>query len=309
MTLSDRPAPLDCLIVGAGPAGLTAAIYLGRFHRRALVLHDGDARAAWIPTSRNHPGFPGGVRGPDLLDRMTRQAEACGAVVRRERVAALHKTGDLFEATTGAGAILARHVILATGVKDVQPPLPGVFDAVQRGLVRVCPICDAYEVTGKAVGVIGRGEHGAKEALFLRTYTDLVTLIHVGVPGELTAAHRAALRWHAIDVVDTPVESVALEKERIEALAFHGVNRRFDSVYSALGMTPQSGLATQAGAALSGDGRLLVDDHQRTSVEGLYAAGDVVRGLNQISIAQAEGAQSAVDVHNRLRRAEGLTLE
>lgn len=299
---------LDCLIVGAGPGGLTAAIYLGRFHRRARVLHDGDARAGWIPTSHNHPGFPEGVHGPDLLALMTEQARRYGAEVRRARVTALRKTGDVFEAETEVGIERARHVILATGVRDVQPPLPGVFDAVQRGLVRVCPICDAYEVTGKSVGILGRGEHGAREALFLRSYTELVTLVHVGAPEELTAEHRAVLRSHAIDVIDSPADSVAVEKDRIEALCFAGVNRRFDSVYSALGMEPRAELAVQAGAALSDDGRLLVDDHQRTSVDGLYAAGDVVKGLNQISVAQAEAAQAAVDVHNRLRRAEGLVL-
>jgi thioredoxin reductase (NADPH) len=308
MTIADDADPLDCLIVGAGPGGLTAAIYLGRFHRRALVLHDGDARAGWIPTSHNHPGFPDGVHGVDLLALMTDQAERYGADVRRARVTGLSRTDGLFAVETDHGAFRARHVILATGVKDVQPPLPGVFNAVQRGLVRVCPICDGYEVTGKSVGIIGRGPHGAREALFLRSYTDLVTLVHVGDPDELTAAHRAALRAHAIDVVDTPAESVAVEKDRIEALCFQGVNRRFDSVYSALGMEPRSELAVQAGAQLSEDGRLVVDDHQMTSVDGLYAAGDVVRGLNQISIAQGEGAQAAVDVHNRLRRAEGLTL-
>lgn len=308
MTSPDDADVLDCLIVGAGPGGLTAAIYLGRFHRRAVVLHDGDARAGWIPTSHNHPGFPEGVHGPDLLALMTEQAERYGADVRRERVTGLAKADGLFEAETETGTLRARYVILATGVRDVQPPLPGVFDAVQRGLVRVCPICDGYEVTGKSVGIIGRGEHGAREALFLRTYTDLVTLIHVGDPNELSAEHRAALRARTIDVVDAPPESVAVEKNRIEALCFQGVNRRFDSVYSALGMEPRSELAVQAGARLSDDGRLVVDDHQMTSVEGLYAAGDVVRGLNQISIAQGEGAQAAVDVHNRLRRAEGLTL-
>lgn len=301
---------LDCLVVGAGPGGLTAAIYLGRFHRRALVLHDGDARAGWIPTSRNHPGFPDGVHGEELLGLMTVQAEKYGAGVRRARVERIARADGLFEAETEAGVVRARYVILATGVRDVHPPLPDVFDAVKRGLIRVCPICDAYEATCKAVGILGRGEHGAREALFLRTYSEQVTLVHLGDPDELTTEHRAFLRQRGIAVIDTPIETVTLDAKSgcIEALSFAGVTRRFDTIYSALGMAPRSELAVSAGAELDADGRLIVDDHQRTTVGGLYAAGDVVRGLNQISIAQGEGAQAAVDVHNALRRVEGLTL-
>lgn len=304
------PDDWDCVIVGAGPGGLTAAIYLGRFHRRVLVLHDGDARAGWIPTSHNHPAFPDGVGGEELLARMAAQAALYGGEVRRGRVERLSVEAGGFVLDGEAGAVRAKHVVLATGVRDVTPPLPGVFDAVKRGLIRVCPICDAYEVTGKAVGILGRGEHGAREALFLKSYTDQITLIHVGEPEELSAEHRAFLLERGIDVLESAHEDVVLDRRSgcIEAVTAGGVTRRFDSVYSALGMEPRAELAVQAGAARSEDGRLIVDEHQRTSVDGLYAAGDVVKGLNQISVAQAEAAQAAVDIHNRLRKAEGLVL-
>jgi len=295
--------PLDCLIVGAGPAGLTAAIYLARFRRRFLVLHDGDPRAAWIPRSHNFPTYPEGITGEGLLERMTSQAERHGADIRRALVDELRLEDGLFVADGEAGRVRARTVLLATGVKDADPALPGVFDAVKRGLIRICPICDAYEATDKAIGVIGNGEKGAREALFLKTYSDQVTLVHVGEPSNLPESERRRLSEADIAVIDTPIDEVVLEKDRIAAFGFAGVKRSFDTVYSALGSAPRAQLAVQAGARTAEDGRLEVDDHQRTSVPGLYAAGDLVKGLNQIAVAMAEAAIATTDIHNRLRGA------
>lgn len=292
---------LDCIVVGAGPAGLTAAIYLGRFRRRVLVIESGDSRAAWIPRSHNHPGFPGGVRGPTLLSRMRRQAEQYGAEIMRGRVESLAARDGGFHLVAEGKALRARTVILATGVRDNAPSIPGLEDGVARGLVRICPICDGYEVIGQRVGVIGLDDHCAREAVFLRTYSDDVAFIHIG-DGSLPPATAQALRQAGVEVIESAVRSVTIERRRITAFDFGAdAPRAFDVVYSALGIKPRNRLALQAGAAHEAEGRLIVDEHQRTSVPGLYAAGDVVRGLNQISTAQGEGAIAATDVHNRLR--------
>lgn len=294
-------APLDCVIVGAGPAGLTAAIYLARFRRRFRVIESGESRAAWIPRSHNHPGFPDGVRGKTLLDRMRRQAERYGAEIVRGRVEALKKSRAGFRLTGEAGDVEARTVILATGVQDVTPAIPGLEDAVARGLVRICPICDGYEVTGQRVGVLGCDDHCAREAVFLRNWSDDVTFVNLG-DDPLPAATAQMLMKAGVKVAESAVRGVTIEKRRITAFDFEaGEPLAFDAVYSALGVTPRTRLAVQAGAKLDAGGRLLVDDHQRTSVAGLYAAGDVVRGLNQISTAEGEGAIAATDVHNSLR--------
>lgn len=293
---------LDCVVVGAGPAGLTAAIYLARFRRDFRVIESGESRAAWIPRTRNHPGFPNGVRGRTLLARMRRQAEAYGADIRRGRVEALRPLGDGFEVTADGETIRTRTVILASGVSDNAPAVPGLERGVEKGLVRICPICDGYEVMGRSVGVIGQGGHCAREALFLRTWSDDVTFIRVGgepLPGGL----RAELAAGGVKLIESAVQAVEIEKRMITALDFgEGRRRGFDVVYSALGVTPRAGLAVQAGAGLDESGRLVVNHHQETSVTGLYAAGDVVRGLNQISTAEGEGAIAATHVHNRLPR-------
>jgi thioredoxin reductase (NADPH) len=296
-----KPDTLDCVVVGAGPAGLTAAIYLARFRRRFRVIESGESRAAWIPRSHNHPGFPDGVRGPTLLSRMRRQAERYGAEIVRGRVESLMPVRGGFRLVHEGETVRARTVILATGVQDNAPPIPGLEDAVARGLVRICPICDGYEVIGQQVGVIGLDDHCAREATFLRTYSDDVAFIHVG-EGPLPKATAQALRKAGVEVIESTVRGVTIERRRITAFDFGaGGPRAFDVVYSALGITPRNRLAIQAGADREPEGRLIVDEHQQTSVPGLYAAGDVVRGLNQISTAQGEGAIAATHVHNSLR--------
>lgn len=292
----------DALVVGAGPAGLTAAIYLARFRRRVLVLHDGEPRAAWIPKTRNLPGWPDGIAGEGLLQLMTEQALRYGAELRSQRVDDVRYASGRFEIDGAAAPML----LLATGVEDNEPPLPGVEQAVKRGLIRICPICDGFEVTGKDIGVLACGDKGAREAAFLKTYTDRVTLIHTGAPEDLSDESRRYLTLMEVGLIETPAESVTVEADQVLAFGWGGEVRRFDSIYSALGVTPRCGIAVSLGAELAEDGRLVVGDHQRTSVPGLYAAGDVVRGLNQLTVAMAEAALAAVHIHNSLREAEGL---
>ena len=292
----------DAVVIGAGPAGLTAAIYLGRFRRRFLVIDGGDPRAGWIPVSHNAPGFPDGIPGVELLARMRAQAMRYGARFLEGQAERIEPTRDGFIVRVGEAALRASTVLLASGVKDNEPKLGDLFDAVQRQLIRICPICDGYETIGQSVGVIGSSEKGAREAMFMRTWSDAVSLIHVGEPATLPDDCRLALAEAGVDVVETHINAVRIEADRIAAFDFEdGVVRQFDVVYSALGTTPRSLLAEDIGARVDEAGSLIVNHHQMTTVEGLYAAGDLVRGLNQITVAEAEAAIAATAIHNRLR--------
>src|SRR3982751_2499026 len=206
----DEPI-LGCLIVGGGPAGLTAAIYLARFHLRILVVDGGKSRASWIPCTHNVPGFPDGIEGGELLRRMREQACRFGAKNECEFVTKLERdegTG-LFTATWGSGCRKARTVLLATGVSNRRPPMDEALhdDALARGLVRYCPICDGYEVTDKKVGVIGSDSHGVAEAVFLRSYTAAVTLIAPDKAMGLKPEDQKKLKDAGIDCVDGPTQA------------------------------------------------------------------------------------------------------
>jgi thioredoxin reductase (NADPH) len=293
---------LDCVVIGGGPAGLTAAVYLARFRRRVLVIDSGDSRAAWIPRSRNLPGFPEGIEGVVLLERLRDQARRYGADLRPGRAQALTRSDDgVFSLDIDGEALSARSALLATGVLENQPRLPHVVEAVKRGLIRICPICDGFEAIDKRIGVLGNSDHAAAEALFLRTYTAHLTLMLVGETDTLSAQTRLKLADAGICVTHAPIDSVGIEADRLTALCTaDGETHRFDAVYSAFGTTPQSALAKGLGARIDDSGRLYTGDHQETSVDGLYAAGDLVRGLNQISVASGEAAIAATAIHNRL---------
>jgi thioredoxin reductase (NADPH) len=298
----DEPI-LDCLIVGGGPAGLTAAIYLARFHLDILVVDGGKSRASWIPCTRNHAGFPDGINGEELLQRMRDQACKYGAKVETEFVTKLERDGDsgLFTATWGSGCATARAVLIATGVTNRRPPMDEDLhdEALARGLVRYCPICDGYEVTDKRVGVIGSDSRGVAEAVFIRSYTADVTLIAPDKALRLGSEDQEKLKAAGIECVDGPAQAVAITGECIVVDTAEG-HYTFDSIYPALGSDTHIQLAEMVGADLSKDGCIKVDSHQRTSVRGLYAGGDVVIGLDQISHAMGEGGVAATTIMNDL---------
>ena len=304
--------PLDCLIVGGGPAGLTAAIYLARFHLDILVVDGGKSRASWIPCSRNHAGFPDGIEGKDLLRRMREQACKYGAKIKSEQVTKLERDEEtgLFTSTWGSGKAVARTVLLATGVTNRRPPMDEDLheEALSRGLIRYCPICDGYEVTDKKVGVIGSDSHGVAEALFIRGYTADVTLIAPDKALNVGAEDARKLRAASIETIDGPAQAVAITGDCIVVETAEGTFS-FDSVYPALGSDTHTQLGEMVGARLAEDGCFLCDDHQRTSVPGLYAAGDVVHGLDQISHAMGEGGVAATTIRNDLARHSPLLRE
>ncbi len=297
--------PLDCLIVGGGPAGLTAAIYLARFHLDILLVDAGKSRAGMIPCTHNHAGFPDGISGKELLERMRAQAQKYGAKIVTDRVTKVEQdeSSGLLTGTWGSGTERAKTVLLATGVTNRRPPMDEDLhdDALARGLIRYCPICDGYEVTDKKVGVIGSDSHGVAEAVFLRGYTADVTLIAPHSALKLKAEDQEKLKMAKIDCVDGPAQAVAALDKCIVVDTAEG-HYTFDSVYPALGSDTHTQLADMLGARLNEQGCIGVDAHQRTSVEGVYAAGDVVVGLDQISHAMGEGGVAATTIRNDLAK-------
>ena len=298
----------DCIIVGAGPAGLTAAIYLARYYLTIRMFDCGTSRASWIPTSHNHAGFPDGINGEELLERMREQAAKYGALREPRRVTELRRDGEHFTVCCDDEEYRARTVLLATGVVNNRPE--GIDDqlhdeALSRGLIRYCPVCDGYEVTDKRVAVIGTSDHGTAEAQFIRTYTADLTLVSPQGDHDLSEQCSRTLDDAEITRVAGPCGGYAIENGQ---LAFDTAEGRmaFDSVYPALGSVIRSGLAVSAGAKVSEDGCIVVDDHLETSVPGLFAAGDVVIGLDQISHAMGQAGVAATTIRNHLAERKPL---
>lgn len=292
-------APLDCLVVGAGPAGLTAATYLARYRRDLVVVDGGASRARWIPVSRNCPGFPHGIEGVALLEELREQAARHDVEIVRGTVTALARgEGGGFVARLEGRELHARTVVLATGIVDVLPPMEGIEDAIRDGTVRLCAICDGYETDGKRTAVYGPAARAASHARFLRSLCVEVTAA-LPLGERLDAAACADLESDRIAVLDG-VTNLARAGPGIEATTADGRRERFDALYPVLGSKSQSRLAVALGADCDENGELKVDAKLRSSVPGLYAIGDVVSAINQISVAFGHAAIAATAVHNAL---------
>ena len=298
-----EPGVLDCLIVGAGPAGLTAATYLVRFLRRIAVVDAGQSRARWIPESHNCPGFPFGVAGPALLRKLREQAEGYGARVTQARIVSLQRAGDGFVASDADGRRWqARNIVLASGVVDRMPSIEGdgLEAAIADGALRLCAVCDGYEASDERLAVLAPVDVAIRHAVFLRTFSRRVDAIPAQA-GEASAECAELARAAAVAV--RPVARRVRHDGHGCVVAFDdGSQDRYDSVYPVLGGIAQSQLAAQLGAQLDDNRELIVDDRQQTSIPGLYAIGDVVSALNQISVAVGHAAIAATAIHNSLPR-------
>ena len=295
---------VDCLVVGAGPAGLTAGLYLRRFLRDVVIVDAGRSRAKQIPESNNYPGFPQGINGEALLARLRDQLAQARGGVSSGTVESLRAREGGFEADVGGERLAARTVVLATGVCNLEPALEGI-DAVRRdGLLRQCPICDAYEFAGKRMVVIGGDRHCVREATFLRHYTDDLTVLGTAPEARLSAQQRGELE--RIGIASDDAYAVAVTECDDKGIALRlsdSTVRRFDVLYSAMGTQPQSQLARQVGARLDEQGNVVVDAHCETNVSGLFAIGDIVSALDQLAVAAGHAAIAATAIHNRLRNA------
>jgi thioredoxin reductase (NADPH) len=294
--------PLDAVVIGGGPGGLTGALYLARFRRRVLVIDSGNSRAANIPCSHNYPGFPRGVAGTALLHSMRQQVGRHEVPVRSGHVDSIQRSDGVFTLEgTPFGECRARTVLLATGAADVWPDLPAAAEALRDGVLRFCPVCDGYEASDRSVGVLTNGSAGVHEALYLRHFTPKVTVFLCADDVVLTADELRSLRDAGVAVAEAPPSAFSRTDGGVTVT--HGDKRSTCSaVYSSFGLNVRSRLALTIGAACDASGYLVVDEHHRTSVEGLYAVGDVAKGLNQISVATGGAAIAASAMHLALRQ-------
>lgn len=288
---------VDALIVGAGPGGLMAAIYLARFKRKVVIIDANASRAALIPESHNLPAFTHGISGVELLARMKAQVAALGVQLVEGTVDTLSGETGSFVASVRGTNIWASKVVLATGIVDRHPPMKDWVSAVAQSLLRYCPICDGFEACGKRIGVVGPLDHAIGKARFLRGFTADVVLIPID---DLQEGSMVAKTDEA--EVQTTAALARLEKRdrQIVARLVDGSSAEFDAIYAAMGSEVRSELSLALGADHTAEGFLKVDQKQQSTISGLYGVGDVVSDLHQISVAFGHAAVAACHIHNEL---------
>lgn len=291
----------DTLIVGGGPAGLTAALYLARFRRHVFIADNRKSRAALIPQSNNYPGFANGISGPDLLARLRAQCEDFGAFTASERITHIQKNEDGFTARLENGVVVeALSVVMATGIVDRKPALPHMPEFIYEGAIRFCPICDGYEAMNKKIGVLGLINNIVKKALFLRAYSSDISLLPLDATITLTEDQTQNLQEAGIALPRESIADLIGAGEKISVLWRSGGETVFDVIYPVMGAEVRTELAIALGARCNEDGYLHTNDQLQTSVLSLYAVGDVTTDLHQISVATGQAAIAACAIHNSL---------
>lgn len=300
------PDVFDTLIIGGGPGGLTAAIYLRRFTRNVALVDKGNSRLGWIPVSHNYPGFPDGINGQRLLEQLRLQLGNYGGHVIPGEITGLRVEDGLFVGDCcGPDGDLTRlranTVLLATGVADAGMPVERWEEAVAAGAVRLCPVCDGYDVIDRRIAVATSEVNPVGHALFMRSFSSDVLLFQRADSSAVDADERRRLEAANVRHITSPLAGVTLTDDLRPVLHTRdGEDYVCDVFYPMLGESARSALAAALGADTAECDKLVVDDHCRTSVPGLFAIGDVTRGLNQIAVATGQAAIAATAIHNML---------
>lgn len=282
------------LIIGGGPAGLSAAIYTARAGIQATVTYKDGGALEKTDKIENYFGFADVISGPELLARGRAQAERLGAQLVQTEVTGVEYAEKGFTVKTTAGTFSADAVILATGAPRATPPIPGVRELEGRG-VSYCAICDAFFYRGKAVAVLGEGEYALEEARTLLPVAASVTLLTSGAPAPTDLPE-------GLHVDERPVAAVEGE-DKVARVTFQtGDPLAVDGVFIAYGTAGSGDFARKLGAQLDGN-KIQVSEDGATAVPGLFAAGDCTGGLLQVAKAVSDGAQAAMSAIKFVRKA------
>jgi len=297
----------DCIVVGAGPAGLSASLFLARYRRRVLTFHHNSPRNEY---AHGVHGFLGhhGISPAELLARGRDEVTTHGGLIIEACVTGIERlSNEHFRVHTGHGnqdsrTFDAQRVLLATGLRDLTPDCPGFRDFYGVS-VHHCPDCDGYECIDKRIAVLGSGTKTVGFALGLLTWTNHITLITEG-KDDLSQEDRAKLAAFQISVREQSIKALDgdLKSKQLRRILFNdGDVLECDALFFNLGTEPASNLHEILGCKLDEScGLVWVDQTQQTSVEGVYAAGDLTPDSQLAIVAAAEGAMAAIHIHDSL---------
>jgi thioredoxin reductase (NADPH) len=303
---TDDTSTYEVVVVGGGPGGLTTALYTTRLNHDTALVDRGGGRAAMMIDTHNVIGVPEETSGNEFLQTAKEQLDHYGTDLRQDFVTSVERTGEgspRFELETASGdELYTDAVVLATGFSDerADPPLP----RTGRGL-HYCLHCDAYMFRDESVYVMGHGEGAAHVAMIMLNFTDDVDLLLRGEEPTWSEDTDELVDAHPVDVIETDIESMFKDDEDPEWLGGFefedGTVREYKGGFAMYGSSYNTDLAEQLGCDLNDDGTLVVDEDGRTSVDGVYAVGDVTPGNNQIPIAMGKGAEAGLALHKELR--------
>jgi thioredoxin reductase len=291
----------DVAIVGGGPAGLTAALWLGRYLHKVVLIDSGDPRN-W--ETRGINGFLGaqGIKSPDLRARGRADAEKFGVELVDDEVCTVKNTNGVhFVLDLNKGRnIEANRLLLAIGIKDIWPDIPGLSDCYGE-TAHVCPDCDGFETRGRKTVVIGSGRKAVGMALALTTWTDKIVICTNGEAANIEQKNLDQLKELNIPVLEEKVDHISSKDREIKCINLGGgMALDCDRLYFAIGQYPADDLGAQLKCDRDEFGLIKIDEGYRTSVKNVFAAGDIVGGPQLAIAAASDGAIAAVAIHSSL---------
>ena len=290
----------DAIIVGGGPAGLTCAIFLARYRRRVLLADNGQPRNA---ASHGIHGFLGhhDILPAELLKRGREEARAVGVEICDCTVQRVEKVGDIFETTTTSGTMHARRIVLAYGVRDELPDIPNIRDFYGISLFH-CPDCDGYECSDKRIGIIGWGAKAAGLTLKLLQWSCELTIFTHGRPRDLDKETTSKLLAEQVSFKDERIIAVEGKNGQVEAAVLAtGERVPVDALFFNIACTRCCTLAEDLGCEVVDETpNVVVDEYRQTTVEGVYAIGDLVAGSQLVVTSAADGAVAAIAINKSL---------
>ncbi|MFB6091526.1 MAG: NAD(P)/FAD-dependent oxidoreductase [Haloquadratum sp.] len=291
----------EVVVVGGGPAGLQAALYTTRLGHDTVLVDRGGGRAAMMLDTHNVIGVTEETSGNELLETATAQVESYGADVVRDFVVEADRTEDgRFRLVGNDAEYRGDRVVLAVGFNDERPNPP--VPRTGKGL-HYCLHCDAYMFIDRPVYVMGTGEAAAHVAMIMLNFTDDVDLLLRGETPEWSDQTDEQLRGHPVDIVEAEITGMQKSDDGwLRAFEFDdGTVREYRGGFPMYGSNYNDALPEQLGCDLNDDGTVVVGESMETTVDGVYAVGDVTPGHNQIPVAMGEGAKAGIDIHYDLR--------
>jgi thioredoxin reductase len=302
-----RAARWDAIILGGGPAGLSAALILGRCRRRVILCDTGRRRNA---ASRALHGFltRDGIDPAELVRIGRRQLARYGTELVREEAIDARRIRNGFEVDLASGRRLTgRSLLIATGVADRLPPIDGLRELYGRAVFH-CPYCDGWEVANRPLAVYGRGHSGMGLSLALLTWSRQVALVCDG-RARLFAAEREKLERRGIRIFESRVVRLEPRRAGLDLVFADGSRLSRRALFFSTGQDPCSNLPRKLGCRFTRKGTVRTDRLERTGVPGLFVAGDASRDVQLAIVAAAEGAKAAFAINRDLQEEEGLSIE
>lgn len=277
----------DVIIIGAGPAGISAGLYTQRANKKTLIIYNEKSSLEKASKIENYYGFPNGISGKELYQNGIMQAKNLGIELKKEEVIKIEKIKETFEVSTSNRKYISRNVILATGNKKNTPDIKGIKELEGKG-ISYCAICDGFFYRGKDVAVLGSGDYAISEVNDLLNVANKITILTNKKKMPDFRAENVKVETRGVIAVkgENQLESIELED---------GTKLEVDGLFVAQGVAGSTDFARKLGALVK-DNKIVVSDKMETTIQGLYACGDCVGGIYQIAKAINEGMIAGMNV-------------